>query len=490
MGDDVRRARRDRTKSPHNRYEDCESIVSETGTRRTSLANFSASKLVENLKETSIENLVKKTNATEAPPPPKARAEAPPSTRRVPGRTRSAQGPNRPAQRRMKASEHDVLSQSMDDGDSCHELDDASAMSGSLPGRRRAPARTKSQDSGLTMRIGQRPRAGRRPGADREDSTQDMSVSSDGRRRAPARSKSYDGGMPVRGPMRPSRPNRRRPQGGEEEDVVISDSDEEDRDVDIDIDIDIDVDDGGADRSGRRRREARRPSADGASRSQRTARVARRRPSLDASPARRAGGPGLQRSLTGNPPSSNSGHGLSRSQTTTNSRGGARVRGGRDTARELAQFANRERSPEEYYNDDGSGRHYSNSPIKSRSERRRVREGLRDNSARTQEFEEEEVVPEKKEAPWMKRLKKKVGEGSGESVTGTADDGFATSNHSNGDGFFPVDPSFGVFAATSNTTPFGNDDSDDYDDDDDDDGDGTKRLAIGGSKLDFSSIAN
>lgn len=504
-GEDDRRerriARRDRTKSPHHRHDDSNDVeIEESGSidasaRRKSAANFSASKLMSNLKvsqETSISRL-RRVASTDG----MARATGDAARSRRPiSRTMSAQASRRPGvERRLRAADTDVLSQSL--GDNLGDDDmDQSNMGGSQTNRRRTPQRTKSTDSGPPRgATGRVPRVRRRPvPSDREEATEDLSSEQSHRRRLPARSKSADAFPPTsRAMTRPSRPGRRRNQAPDEEDIIISDSDEEEQD------------NNNIDRSSRRRGAPPRSksSHDGPTRGgHRNSRPARRRPSgdsADASP-KRPGGGGLQRSLTGTPTTSSSGPGLMRSNTSTNPRSN-RTRGGRNTARELAQVAReKEKSPEasvDGFDDHPSSQHQSMSPVKSRQERRRLREGKerealeRRTQGKEMEEEEEQVVgePEKKEAPWMRRLKKNVEDRA-------ADDPFVRgeiSTHTEGnkgcsiprldEHAFAVDPTFGVFPEVSNMPLSTIDDG--FNDDD-----GTAHLSIaGGNKLDFSKIS-
>lgn len=505
-GEDDRRerriARRDRTKSPHHRHNDSNDIeVEEAGlidasARRKSAANFSASKLVSNLKESQETTISRLRRVASTDGMARAAGEA---RRRPISRTMSAQASRRPGvERRLRAADTDVLSQSL--GDNLGDDDmDHSNMGGSQTSRRRTPQRTKSTDSGLPRgSTGRVPRARRRPApSDREEATKNLSSEQPHRRRLPARSKSADAFPPTgRGMTRPSRPGRRRNQApDDEEDVIISDSDEEKQDDD----------DNNIDKSSRRRGAPprSRSSHDGPTRGgHRNHRPTRRRPSgdsADASP-KRSSGPGLQRSMTGTPTPSKTGPGLMRSHTSTNPRSN-RTRGGRNTARELAQVAReKEKSPEasiEGFDDHPSSQHQSMSPVKSRQERRRLREGkeLEAVERRTQgqeledEEEEEHVVlePEKKEAPWMRRLKKNVEDRAADDPFVTL--GGETSTHTVGnkgssvsrldEHAFAVDPTFGVFPDMALDDGFNiNDD------------DGTAHLSIaGGNKLDFSTIS-
>ena len=218
------------------------------------------------------------------------------------------------------------------------------------------------------------------------------------------------------------------------------------------------------------------------------------------------------------PPSSGAGAapGLMRSNTTTNPRS-ARSRIGRDTARELAMVTNnREISPDPGRLSPTSVEHdraavnpkHSVSPIKSRSERRRLREDkereIMERRLQVKMEKESKAKVEKKEEPWMRRRKNKPG-GLSNDDSINFDDATAgrqdalNYDDSGGKGsslpslgrkdFFPTDPSFGVFPAgadISNTPDL-------YDDDDDEDDGQDAHLSAGikggKSKLDFSTIS-
>ncbi|CAB9505862.1 expressed unknown protein [Seminavis robusta] len=510
-----RRARRDRTKSPAPEQDDDSEEV--TATRRKSYANISASKLMESLQATSEAPItrLRRGQSTDG-----TQEKQKPSGRRTPGRTMSAQA-SRANPRRMRSGDADMLSQSM--MENTHGDMDGSNMSASASRRRGPPQRTRSADNCLPRGVTQRtPRARRRP--ERQDSVEadEDGMMSSSRRRPPGRTKSVDA-MPPRGAgARAARSGRRRPNlDDDDDDVIISDSSEEEEEEDLEGNRHsnhLDRSSASTGVSSRRGIPRRTRSTDSGgvptTRGQRTARTARRRPSAersDASP-KRSGGPGFQRSLTAAPGSaSGSGPGLHRSNTATNPR--SRNRGGRNTAAELAQVSvsNRERSPDPSIvsfegNDMESakeslkqlGSKHSVSPIKSRQERRHLREAKEREAlerripqkAPLDDEEPEPLVAEKKEEPWMRRLKKSGG------ASKSAEDSFSFDeavrqkadvfNSSQDKGFFPTDPTFGVFAAgeplTDMNSSFEN-------------GDGSEDAMVSimetkqKNKLDFSSIS-
>lgn len=426
----IRRARRDRTKSPHSTVSSKEEATENIGVmtddsiqinqiqvpgnsmtdaseRRKSLANLTASSLLENLKETNATSItrLRRTNTTDGT---EGRARSGPRSagggRRMPGRTLSGKGgANNQAGRRTRA-ENDVLSMStaemnFDPASRNVGMDASAAMSGSNGSRRRGiPARSRSmQDSCLPRGP---VRAGRRkPGREDDETVPIDEMDSSGvvpRRRPPQRSRSAQGAVPPRGAVqRAPRPGRRRPgretpddNDDDDDGILISDSDEEEELVIKDSNNNNNgMDRSGMDRSGMDRSGVERSSANrrripqrtrsaqdsclprGHTGYQRPARVARRRGSNDevggaaaaaaavaseeGSPARRtisrngSSGPGLRRSNTATPPASSSGPGLMRSNTTQNPRSN-RARGNRNTRQEIARVtssSSREASP-------------------------------------------------------------------------------------------------------------------------------------------------
>lgn len=182
-----------------------------------------------------------------------------------------------------------------------------------------------------------------------------------------------------------------------------------------------------------------------------------------------------------------------------------RSRGGRNTAQELAQVpvaSNSEKSPEsseiEHFVDVSdpmtaretlrsiTSQHHSNSPVRSRQDRRRLREEkereVLERRMQAQTEPEEEEVSEKKEEPWMRRLKKNTGDKTSNEPF-KFDDALASARDDKKNNFFPVDPTFGVFPAVSDM-PLSTVEADtlDYDD-------GTTPLSMGENKLDFSTIS-
>jgi len=513
----------------------------ETRQKRTSLANFSAAKLVEAVQAVEAPSIarLRRQNSTGGDdrggsiPPGSVNSRG--AGRRPPGRTLSSQGPRN--NRRVKA-DSDVLSQSLYDnlGRSDGSLDNSGTTftSAGSAGRKKVPPRTRSMQGGSQRTTSTRTGARRRPDGD-DVGMNDMSVSN--RRRTPGRSKSGPDGMSA-SYQRLARPGRRRVDRAldNEEDVVISDSDEEKEavyDDDIDIDIDVDVDDrldrsnasghSVTDRGGRRRIPQRSRSAQdsclprGHGGYQRTPRAPRgRRPSNSdiADDASAASGPGFKRSLTGTPPPSGraSGPAFGRSNTTNNPRS-ARVRGGRDTARELARVSTDRDRDREISPDPGRlspesveplrASKTSMSPVRSRQERRRLREDKerevmeRRLQVKAEMEEDEPEVPEKKEAAWMRRRKNRQAGGDNNDSFNLNDSKSAlNADLGAGGAFFPIDPSFGVFPATANSPANATPSPDlDYDDDeyDDDENDNMNKSMMevkkSKNKLDFSSIS-
>ena len=485
--------------------------------RRKSAINITASSLLEKVKESSAPSItrLRRTNTSDG------------GITREGIRTLS-QGHARANGRRVHdGNEALALHMSMDalnfdpkDMDASG-LSNSNGMSQSRGGRRKAPARTRSmQDYGPprghpgTQRA---PRARRKPGRPEDEPTEEnpntnsmdnsnvvrrhnTMDSSSMRRKPPPRSRSaHDAGpVPPRGAhQRMARPGRRRPGRDvpdDEETVLISDSDEEEPKHNS-MDRSMPAMSASHNHSRRRPLQRTRSAQEsllprGHAGYQRSARAARRRPSNgddnngEEAPTRRGAGgaPGLRRCNTGTPLTSGSGPGLMRSNTTQNSRSN-RARGGRNTAKELARVANSRsqdaspsgsgsRSPSPGIETEAlSANRASNSPVRSRQARRRLREdkereGLERTLQGSVERDEPKPKPEKKDDPvWMKRLKKNVVKSNDDSFSfdeAAAQLDLSRSNENNNSGtrvgggsslprmgesedFFHTDPSFGIF---------------------------------------------
>lgn len=487
--------------------------------RKSSNYNLTASSLLEKVKESSAPSItrLRRTNTTDG------------GTRE--GIRMLSQGHARANGRRVHdGNEALALHMSMDGLNFDPKDMDASGMSNSngmsqsRGGRRKPPARTRSmQDYPPRGHPGTQraPRARRKPGRSEEEPTEgntnekntvdnsgavrrpNTMDSSSMRRKPPPRSRSaHDPGpVPPRGAhQRMARPGRRK-QGREvsdddEETVLISDSDDEEPKHNS---MDRSMPAMGSSHNLSRRRPLQRTRSAqesclprGHSGYQRPTRAARRRQSNDKgtsgeeAPARRGAGsaPGLRRCNTGTPPTSGSGPGLMRSNTNQMSRSN-RTRGGRNTTKELARVANsksRETSP----NDGGdpsrspspgietealSANRASNSPVRSRQARRRLREDRkREDLERSLEGSAERDEPkpkqDKKDDPvWMRRLKKNVVKSNDDSfvfdeTAAHLDRSISSENNNSGtrtgggsslprmgenEDFFHTDPSFGIF---------------------------------------------
>lgn len=381
--------------------------------------------------------------------------------RRTPPRTMSAQNP-RTNSRRLRSNDN-ALEGSL--GDYYEEdvpgMDGSSVMDASVvssASRRRMPARSRSavdclprgSQAGSTSSNARPPRSRRR--AEKVEDDDDGPPPSP-RKRVPLRAKSADD-LP-RGYERRSRPGRKKPgrnsdnddddDGGDDdgfsggdESVEISDSDlEAERGVNDRSSHSQDIDRSSVSQSSRRRLPQRSRSLQDSclprSNERYDRRRARRRGTNDeddeGSPKRGTGAPPIQRTNTAD---------------RTNPRS-ARGRAARNTAAELAVVESRRREREEMERQEREREHSPESPvpdrsghgkgqispIKSREERRRLRE------AKERETMERRVTmghaasekPKKKEEPWMRRRLQKAASG---------DDSFAFEDAFSQDGGFPM----------------------------------------------------